>query len=114
MYKVSDISQMLLLNEVTATEEGKGREVKGVVSGDLLSWIMANGKEGDVWVTIQTHQNIVAVAVLLGFSSIIISQEATIGEDTISKALEENIPIYTTPMTSYELCGKLYALGIGN
>ena len=69
---------------------------------------MAHAKENEVWITIQSHKNIVAVASLLNLSAIIIAEDVTIDENTLIKAEEENIPIYSSDKSIYELCGILY------
>ena len=112
MKKVSDIISKLNLEVVTASEKALDRSVDGAITGDLLSWIMAQGNEGNLWITIQTHQNIIAVAVLLNFSAIIVSGDATIAEDTIEKAIREDIPILRSKMESFEVCGILYNFGV--
>ena len=89
------------------------RDVTGGYAGDLLSNVIANSKKGDVWITIQVHANIVAVAVLKELAAIIIVQGREPAEDTIQKAKEENIPILVSNLSSFELIGKLYELGIG-
>ena len=50
------------------------REIKGVECCDLLSWVMANGKEDEAWITVQIHSNIIAVATLLDFACIIVPE----------------------------------------
>jgi len=88
------------------------REVKGGYISDLLSHTMAKAREGDIWVTVQAHQNIVAVAVLLNLAGIVVAGGVEPQADTLSKAEAEGIPILTTPLSSFEVVGKLYSLGI--
>lgn len=88
------------------------RVVKGAYVSDLLSHVMARAKEGNLWVTIQAHQNIVAVAALLNLSGIIIAGGIEPQADTLIKAEEEGIPILTTNLSTFEVAGRLYALGI--
>ncbi|KYO64801.1 DRTGG domain-containing protein [Thermovenabulum gondwanense] len=90
------------------------KNVEGGYSGDLLSWVMAHAKENQVWITIQSHQNIVAIASLLGLSGIIIAEEVPVDENTLKKAKEENIPILSSNKSSFELCGILYNLLYGS
>lgn len=71
---------------------------------------MAHAKENDLWITIQSHQNIVAVASLLNLAAIIIAENANIDDNTIEKAEQENIPIYSSDKSTYEICGILYNL----
>ena len=87
---------------------------KGYVS-DLLSDVLANSDESDLWVTLQIHPNIVAVAGIKGLPGIAIINGREPEEDTIKKAEEENIPLMVSKLTAYELAGRLYALtGSGN
>lgn len=76
--------------------------------GDLLSDVMANSKEGDLWITRQVHQNIIAVASLKDHAGIILVQGAEPATDTLEKALKENIPIMGTNLYSFEIAGRIY------
>lgn len=88
------------------------REVTGGYSGDLLSDVMANSKAGNVWITMQIHVNIVAVAVLKEISAIILVNGRQPAEETVRKAIEENIPILQSQLPAFEIAGKLYFLGV--
>ncbi|HDP24894.1 MAG TPA: serine kinase [Deltaproteobacteria bacterium] len=85
-------------------------EVKGGYAGDLLSDVMANSKEHDVWVTRQVHQNIVAVASLKEHAGIIIVQGAQPDSDTLAKAQKEGIPVIVTELSEFEVVGRIYKL----
>ena len=84
---------------------------RGYVS-DLLSDVMANAKAGDVWITLQIHQNIVAVAALKELAAIIIIGGREPEKQTLAKAEGENIPILLTPLSAFEVVGQLYQMGI--
>ncbi len=88
------------------------REVKGAYVSDMLSDVMGNSKEGFLWITIQVHLNIIAVASLKNLSGIILVNGRMPAEDTLKKALEENIPIMTTSLPAFDLVGMLYSLGL--
>ena len=60
---VQDIVSQLNLT-VCSGQEGLQREVKGGYTSDLLSDVMGHAQEGDVWVTLQTHKNVMAIASL--------------------------------------------------
>ena len=110
--KVKDIQELLGLESV-AGEAGLDREVTGGYAGDLLSVVMANCSKGDLWLTVQGHQNIVAVAVLRELAGIVLVNGRKPDEDTLVKAADEGIPVLLSPWTSYELAGRLYEAGIG-
>ncbi|HHY42520.1 MAG TPA: AraC family transcriptional regulator [Thermoanaerobacterales bacterium] len=107
--KLEEIQAPLNLKLVTKNTN-TDREIRGGYASDLLSWVMAHAKENDLWITIQSHQNIVAVASLLNLAAIIIAENANIDDNTIEKAEQENIPIYSSDKSTYEICGILYNL----
>ncbi len=85
-------------------------EVRNGYVSDLLSDVLANSKENDLWITLQIHPNIVAIASMKGLSGIVIINGREPEEETVKKAEEENISIMISTMTAFELSGKLYAL----
>ncbi|MCK9275236.1 MAG: DRTGG domain-containing protein [Syntrophales bacterium] len=91
-------------------ENRLAREVQGGYVGDLLSDVIANSKQGDVWITRQSHQNIVAVAALREHAGIILALGAEPGADTLNKADREGIPVFTTGLSSFAVAGMIYSL----
>lgn len=110
--KIGEILKRLELSAATG-ETGLDREAEAGYCGDLLSDVMANSMKGALWLTIQSHQNIVAVAVLRELAAIILVNGRTPDEETKLKAQGEGIPILLSSLPSYELAGKLYEIGIG-
>jgi len=110
--KVREIQNDLNL-QVAAGARGLEREVSAGYCGDLLSDVMANAQKGAVWLTIQSHQNVVAVAVLRELAAIVFVNGRLPDEETKTKAEAEGIPLLLSPLSSYSLAGKLYGLGIG-
>jgi len=88
------------------------KEIKRGYVSDLMSDVMGNTNEGDLWVTLQIHQNIVAVAVMKSLGGIILINGREPEEDTVQKAEAEGLPILVSDMPAFELVGKLFALGI--
>ncbi len=95
---------------VSCAGSSLGREVKGGYVGDLLSDVMANSKEGDLWITRQVHQNIVAVASLKDLAGIVLIQGSEPAPDTAAKANAEGIPILVTDLPAFEIVGRIYKL----
>lgn len=87
-------------------------EVKSGYSSDLLSDVLANSIEGDLWVTRQTHLNIVAIAVMRDLSGILLSNGVKPDPETVEKAVEKMVPIFRTNLPTFEAVGRLYQLGI--
>ena len=110
--KVKEIQNLFSL-EVVSGEKGLNRDITGGYCGDLLSDVMAHSTKGAVWLTVQGHQNIVAVAILKELAAIILVNGRQPDEETKTKSEEENIPILITPLSSYQLAGRLNELAIG-
>lgn len=107
--KLDDLVKELQL-EVRACNECLDREVTGAYVSDLLSDVMANSRDGNIWITLQTHMNIVAVAGLKNLAGIIIVGGRRPGDEIIGKAEGEKVAIMTTPMPAFEAAGRLYQL----
>ncbi len=83
----------------------------GYVS-DMLSCVMTGAAKKGIWVTLQAHNNIVAVACLLDLAAVIITEGAKPDEDTINKANDEGMTLLATPKNSFYIVGKLWELGL--
>ncbi len=105
--KVKELAEKFDL-KVVAGHRGLDRDVKGGYSGDLLSEIMGNAGLGCVWLTVQGHQNIVAVAVLREMAAIVITGGGSPSPETIDKADSENIPLLTYKGSAFELAGRIF------
>lgn len=88
------------------------RTVEGGYVSDLLSDVIAGAKEGDLWITLQVHQNTVAVAFLNNLAGIIIVGGREPDPDTLKKGEEQGVPIMVSKLKSFELAGKLYEMGV--
>jgi predicted transcriptional regulator len=99
--------------KIIAGAHGLDREIKDGYCGDLLSDVMANAPIGCVWMTVQGHLNIVAVAVLREMAAIVITGGREPDEETVQKADQEHLPVLLSPRSAFELAGRLYALGVG-
>ena len=109
--KIRDIVRTLGL-KVISGEQFLEEEVTGGYAGDLLSDVLANSKKGYVWVTLQIHQNIIAVASSKELSGIIIVNGRKPEEETLKKAKEEKMPVMISNLLTYEVSGRLYEMGI--
>lgn len=84
------------------------RKVTGGFTGDLLSDVMAHSGEGDLWITRQIHQNIIAVASLKDHAGIVLVQGSEPARDTLEKAVQEGIPILVSDRPGFETAGMIY------
>jgi hypothetical protein len=106
-----EISQKLEL-EVKVDGGDPVAEVGGGYASDLISDVIANAKEGDLWVTLQTHQNTVAVASMKDLAGIVLVNGREPEADTLAKARQENVPLLVSALPAFELIGRLYGLGL--
>ncbi len=111
MVKVKDIQEKLGL-EIAAGANGMEKEVCGCYIGDLLSLAMSRVQESNVWITIQTNVNIVAVSVLTEGACVILCDGQKPDDAAKSKADLEDIPLLTSEKSAYELASLLAGLGV--
>lgn len=98
---VKEIAERLSCRLLTAEEDS--REATGVYIGDLLSWVMGRAQSGDVWVTIMSNINVVAVASLADVACIVFAEDVVPEEKVIQAARDKGINLYTTPKTAFEV-----------
>jgi hypothetical protein len=102
------------LTILTESHDFAGITPTGGYSSDLLSCVMAGAKKGHLWITLQAHLNIVAVAALNDVAAIIITENAQPDAASIAKANQQGIVLLSTPRATYEVNGMLWELGIRN
>ncbi len=85
-------------------------EISGFYASDLLSDVMGRAKEKNIWITLHTHKNIVAVAALKNLPAIIIVNGNQPDADTIQAADNENIMLISAHTDTFTLCGKIFKL----
>ncbi len=107
--KLNDLVEELSL-EVNTFKDGLDKEVSGAYVSDLLSDVMGNSKKGEVWITLQTHLNIVAVAGHADLAGVILVGGRKPQDAVIQKAETEKITILSTPLSAFEAAGKLYTI----
>lgn len=107
--KVTELIEKVGLEVLTGPFE---QEISGVYVGDLLSNVLAKAQVNDLWVTIQGHQNVVAVASLTGVAAVIVVEDFKLEPEAIARAKERQVNMLRTSLTAYELIRKLIDLGI--
>jgi len=100
--------------EILAGSELTECDVCGGYVSDLLSDVVANAGDGDVWVTMQTHRNVVAVAALKDVAAIVLVNGKRPDEDTVEAARKEGVPLLLSSLPAFETVGRLYAMGLSH
>ena len=108
---VSELISLIEAKNLTPSVSTEREVTCGYVC-DLLSWVMAHGEEGMAWVTVQTHLNVIAVAALAEMACVILPEGITMEQDVLDKANAEEMTVLTSPLTAYEICGRLAAQSI--
>lgn len=108
---VNEAARMLEATIVTGAALGE-RVVTGGYASDLLSDVMAHAQEGDLWVTLQRHVNVVAVAHLKGLAAVVLVNGRQPEADAVRRAVDEQVVMLSTPLPAFDAVGRLYAAGI--
>jgi hypothetical protein len=109
---LQEIIERLELRVLTEPRDFSDIRPEGGYASDLLSCVMAGAKKRSVWITLQAHLNIVAVAALLEVAAIIITENAQPDEASIAKANEHGVILLSTPEPTYTVNGRLWELGL--
>jgi hypothetical protein len=96
--------------KVFSGKEFSSIPVTGAYTSDLLSDVMANSHENDVWITLQIHPNIIAVAGLKNHAAVILVNNRQPEKDTLAKTRQENRPVLGTGDSAFTVSGKIFAL----
>ena len=95
---------------VLAGEEGLEKQIAGGYTSDLLSDVMGYADAGMVWITLQTHKNIIAIASLKELSAVVLVKGFEPDADTVALAIQEQITLLGTTEQAFEFSGRLYRL----
>jgi len=93
--------------KVFCSKEYLDKEFEGVYVSDLLSDVLGNAKPNQIWITLQTHKNIVAIAQLKQLSAVILVKGLEPNENTVKKAEEEKIILLGSEKETFDLAGDL-------
>jgi len=98
--------------EVMTGGMGLDRPVTGGYASDLLSDVIAHAEAGNLWVTLQTHANVVAVAALKDLAAVILVNGRRPDEDAIERARQEKVLLLGAAQPAFEIAGRLYQLDV--
>jgi predicted transcriptional regulator len=107
--QVKDIITTLEL-KVFGGSQGLDREITGGYTSDLLSDVMGYAEQGKIWITLQTHKNVIAIASLKELAAVILIKGNNPDTDMLAQAREEGIPVLGTNEEAFEITGKLFNL----
>ena len=98
--------------QVLSGAEGLQAEVTHAYISDILSDVMAKSKKGTLWITNQTHMNVIAIVFFKSLSGVIFPEGLVPDEEVLAKAKEKNIAVFSCALSAFDIAGRLYDLGI--
>lgn len=107
--KIVEVIEKLGL-KVYCGHENTSNEVTGGYVSDMLSDVMGFIAEGNIWITIQNHKNVVAVASLRDAAAVILAKNTEPDEEMLAAAIEEGVVVLGSTDKTFETAGKLFAL----
>jgi hypothetical protein len=109
--RLTEIKEKLNLKVLTGSKHLDSDISRGYVS-DLMSDVIAHGRDGDIWVTYQTHVNVVAIALMKKMAGVILIQNRELIPAAAEKAEKEGLVVFSSNKSAFELVGRLYELDI--
>ena len=106
---LAELSQKLGLKALTEMHD---KEVEGAYVSDMVSDVMAGAKPGSLWVTTQTHKNVVAAANLVDIAAVVVTSGRAVTDEVVEMANRADLTILTTDLDTYGLVGKLHEAGV--
>ena len=107
--KLTEIVKKLSLNVFTPAVNFEV-DITGGYTCDLLSDVMGSVNEGQIWITLQTHRNVAAVATLKDIGAILLVKDLQPDKDMLDQVLAEGIPVLGTAENAFEISGKIFQL----
>lgn len=110
--RLHELAGLLTLTELTPTTGDADPNISKGYASDLLSDVLANAPAGGILVTLQVHLNVIAVAGHAGLAAVIFSSGRRPEDEVVAKAAEEGLALFVSKDDTFDLVGRLYALGI--
>ena len=108
--KLSDFERISGASCLTGSYDD--REIACGYTCDLLSHVMGRGQADMAWITVQAHMNVIAVAALMDFACVIVPEGLPVEAPIIAKAQAEDIVIFSSDKTAFELVTLLAENGV--
>ncbi|MBN1351427.1 serine kinase [candidate division KSB1 bacterium] len=109
--KIRDMIDTLEL-ELCTGENNLDTEVGRGYASDILSDVMAKTTSGDIWVTNQAHENVIAMVFFKRLAGVIIAGNVRPDDEALEKAKKNNVTVFVSKLDAFEIVGRLYQLGV--
>jgi len=96
-----------IINNTDPVAEKLDAKVTGVYACDLLSHAMAKVNEGDVWITVHTNLNVIAVASLTNCACVMIPENIDIESQSIERANDKGVVLLSSSKSAAHICHEI-------
>lgn len=87
-------------------------EIEGGCGADLMSDVLLSSQPNAVLLTGLTNPQVVRTAQMAEFRAIIFVRGKKPQPETLKLAIQENMPLISSPLGMFELCGRLRNSGL--
>ncbi|MBN2355814.1 serine kinase [candidate division KSB1 bacterium] len=98
--------------KILAGQESLQAPVTHAYISDILSDVMARSQKGTLWITNQTHMNVIAIVFFKSLSGVVFPEGLIPDDDVLAKAREKHIAVLSSELSAFDIAGRLYAMGI--
>jgi predicted transcriptional regulator len=109
LFKLEELLAQIQGQRLTGSDE---IQIGGCYISDLLSDVLARAQPGVLWVTIQTHHNVISVAATKDIAAVLFTCDRRPDAGIIAEAEEQGIALLSTPLSTFEAAGKLWEAGL--
>jgi predicted transcriptional regulator len=106
---LKDLAEKLQLKALNTLTD---KPVTGVYISDMVSDVIANAKPGNLLVTVQVHNNVIAAANLVDVSGIVLTRGRKPADDMVALAEKAGIPVLLTDLNSWQVASMLFEAGL--
>ena len=109
---LTQLETLLAVAQAELLTDIGGTEISGCYLSDLLSDVLAHAPPGALWITVQTHRNVVSVAATKDLAAVLFTGGRKPESAVVVEAEEQGIVLMTTPLSTFEVAGKIWEAGI--
>ncbi|MBD3377165.1 serine kinase [candidate division KSB1 bacterium] len=109
--KLEELCEKLQLRVIT-DQPDLDKEVTFACCSDILSDVMTKSCKGCLWITNLAHENVLAISFFRELAGVILAGGLVPQQEVVDKANEKNLLLLSTPLSAFEICGRLYQMGI--
>ncbi len=98
--------------EAVVTAPSPDPEVTGCFAADLMSDVLAFARPKEVLLTGLASDQAIRTAAVRHLLAVFVVEGKEIGAEMQEAARDEGIPLFRTPLSTYEACGRLMQAGL--